>query len=206
LIFILLWTGRRGGRTSGGRSGQAGPCRGLRRSASPSRKRPGRTRRHGWPAACRHPITIGRPGRTGRRVPFAGPTLPVAVRKAARGLTVWWTWPVSHTQLHAAQGPGRRSPSAMWGRSPNSSPLVGCLPRSSPIWKGSAAVRQPAVGPLTGGPACVGPTCQEHHCRALNCSGSRSHPSVLRFCKDLTWALHIIFTSLLRWLGCFCGA
>ena len=40
--------------------------------------------------------------------------------------------------------------------------------------KGSAAVRQPAVGPLTGGPACVGPTCQGHHCRALNCSGSRS--------------------------------
>ena len=45
------------------------------------------------------------------------------------------------------------------------------------IGKGSAAVRQPAVGPLIGGPACVGPTCQGHHCRALNCSGSRSQPN-----------------------------
>ena len=45
--------------------------------------------------------------------------------------------------------------------------------------KGCAAVRQPAVGPLTSGPACVGPTCQGHHCRALNCSGSRSRTTDL---------------------------
>ena len=54
---------------------------------------------------------------------------------------------------------------------------------SAPPGKGSAAVRQPAVGPLTGGPACVGPTCQGHHCRALNCSGSRSGVGV-GWCGD----------------------
>ena len=59
-------------------------------------------------------------------------------------------------------------------------PSSGMTPSSPvcvvPHGKGSAAVRQPAVGPLTGGPACVGPMCQGHHCRALNCSGSRSVP------------------------------
>ena len=58
------------------------------------------------------------------------------------------------------------------GRTARRDPCVGAARRGEGT--GIAAVRQPAVGPLTDGPACVGPTCQGHHCRELNCSGSRS--------------------------------